>query len=197
MSEDTTNNVIDMVNEAQKRGKFNLADAIKGRAFPEKSVDVYLDANSAMELEAINEELKYLSGLDDLTEYDKLDAIAQELAEKIKKSKLTFHMRGVGQAEVEAAVKAADELHPDASEEQDNPEWVKYYLSRLIAANIIKVTDADGNEDNSKFTTEEIMELRGVIPIDSWAVLVDTMQKLTLATSYFSAVTDAGFLPKS
>ena len=197
MSEETTNNVIDMVNEAQKRGKFNLADAIKGRAFPEKSVDVYLDANSAMELEAINEELNYLSGLDDLTEYNKLEAIAQELAEKIKKSKLTFHMRGVGQAEVEAAVKAADELHPDSNEEQDNPEWVKYYLSRLIAANIVKVTDADGNEDDSKFTVEEMMELRGVIPIDSWAVLVDTMQKLTLATSYFSAVTDAGFLPKS
>lgn len=197
MSDNTTDNVIDMVNEAQKRGKFNLADAIKGRAFPEKSVDVYLDANSAMELEAINEELKYLSGLDDLTEYDKLEAIAQELAEKIKKSKLTFHMRGVGQAEVEAAVKAADELHPDVTEEQDNPEWVKYYLSRLIAANIVKVTDADGNEDDTKFTVEEMMELRGIIPIDSWAVLVETMQKLTLATSYFSAVTDAGFLPKS
>lgn len=197
MSDNTTDNVIDMVNEAQKRGKFNLADAIKGRAFPEKSVDVYLDANSAMELEAVNEELKYLSGLSDATEYNKLDAVAQELAEKIKKSKLTFHMRGVGQAEVEAAVKAADELHPDTNEEQDNPEWVKYYLSRLIAANIVKVTDADGNEDDSKFTVEEMMELRGVIPIDSWAVLVDTMQKLTLATSYFSAVTDAGFLPKS
>jgi hypothetical protein len=197
MSENTTDNVIDMVNEAQKRGKFNLADAIKGRAFPEKSVDVYLDANSAMELEAVNQELQYLSGLDDPTEYNKLDEVAQELAERIKKSKLTFHMRGVGQAEVEAAVKAADELHPDANEEQDNPEWVKYYLSRLIAANIVKVTDADGNEDDSKFTVEEMMELRGVIPIDSWAVLVETMQKLTLATSYFSAVTDAGFLPKS
>jgi hypothetical protein len=197
MSDNTTDNVIDMVNEAQKRGKFNLADAIKGRAFPEKSVDVYLDANSAMELEAVNEELKYLSGLSDITEYNKLDAIAQELAEKIKKSKLTFHMRGVGQAEVEAAVKAANELYPDTNEEQDNPDWVKYYLSRLIAANIVKVTDAEGNQDDSKFTTEEMIELRGVIPIDSWGVLVETMQKLTLATSYFSAVTDAGFLPKS
>ncbi len=197
MSENTTDNVIDMVNEAQKRGKFNLADAIKGRAFPEKSVDVYLDANSAMELEAVNQELQYLSGLDDPTEYNKLDEVAQELAERIKKSKLTFHMRGVGQAEVEAAVKAADELYPDLAEDQENPEWVKYYLSRLIAANIVKVTDAEGNEDTSKFSVEEMIELRGVIPIDSWAVLVDTMQKLTLATSYFSAVTDAGFLPKS
>ena len=190
-------NVIDMVNEAQKRGKFNLADAIKGRAFPEKSVDVYLDANAAMQLEEINQELNDLLKLGNTAEYDKLEAVAQELAEQIKKSKLTFHMRGVGQAEVEAAVKKADELYPDADEDQDNPDWVKYYLSSLIAANIVKVTDADGNEDTTKFTPEEMIELRGVIPIDSWAVLVETMQKLTLATSYFSAATDAGFLPKS
>ena len=197
MSDNTTDNVIDMVNEAQKRGKFSLADAIKGRAFPEKSVDVYLDANSAMELEAVNEELQRLSGLSDITEYNKLDAIAQELAEKIKQSRLTFHMRGVGQAEVESAIKKADEAYPDAEEDEGNPDWIKYYLSYLIAANIVRVTDADGNEDTTKFTVDDMLELRGIIPVDSWAVLVETMQKLTLATSYFSAATDAGFLPKS
>jgi hypothetical protein len=197
MSDNTTDNVIDMVNEAQKRGKFNLADAIKGRAFPEKSVDVYLDANAAMQLEEINQELNDLLKLGNNAEYDKLEVVAQQLAQQIKDSKLTFHMRGVGQAEVEAAVKKADELYPDVEENQDNPDWVKYYLSSLIAANIVKVTDADGNEDATKFTAEEMIELRGVIPIDSWGVLVETMQKLTLATSYFSAATDAGFLPKS
>jgi hypothetical protein len=197
MSDNTTDNVIDMVNEAQKRGKFNLADAIKGRAFPEKSVDVYLDANSAMQLEEVNKELNDLLKLGNNDEYDKLELVAQDLAKQIKDSKLTFHMRGVGQAEVEAAVKKADELYPNNAEGEDDPDWVKYYLSYLIAANIVKVTDADGNEDTNKFTVEEMLELRGVIPIDSWGVLVETMQKLTLATSYFSAATDAGFLPKS
>jgi len=197
MSDNTTDNIIDMVTEAQKRGKFSLADAIKGRAFPEKSVDVYLDANAAMQLEEINNELNDLIKLGNTEEYDKLELVAQGLAQQIKDSKLTFHMRGVGQAEVEAAVKKADELYPDADEDQENPDWVKYYLSHLIAANIVKVTDAEGNEDTTKFTPEEMIELRGVIPIDSWSVLIETMQKLTLATSYFSAATDAGFLPKS
>jgi hypothetical protein len=192
-----SDNVIDMVNEAQKRGKFNLADAIKGRAFPEKSVDVYLDANAAMQLEEINNELNDLLKLGKNAEYDKLELVAQELAKQIKDSKLTFHMRGVGQAEVEAAVKQADELYPTNEDGEDNPDWVKHYLCHLIAANIVKVTDSDGNEDTTKFTVEEMLELRGAIPIDSWGVLVETMQKLTLATSYFSAATDAGFLPKS
>jgi hypothetical protein len=51
--------------------------------------------------------------------------------------------------------------------------------------------------DESKFTTEEIATLRGAMPIDAWQALVETMQKLTLAASYFDAVTDAGFLQKS
>lgn len=198
MSEDTTmENVVNLAEEAQKRGKFNLADAIKGRAFPEKSVDVYLDANAAMQLEEVNKDLNDLKILGNTEEYDKLEEFAQALAEQIKNSRLTFHMRGVGQAEVEAAVKKADELHPDTDDNGDNPDWVRYYLAHLIAANIVKVTDAEGNEDNAKFTPEDMIELRGILPIDSWSALVETMQKLTLATSYFNSVTDAGFLPKS
>jgi len=198
MSEDTTsNNIVNMAEEAQKRGKFNLADAIKGRAFPEKSVDIYLDANAAMQLEEVNKELNDLIKLGQNEEYDQLNEFAQDLARQIKDSKLTFHMRGVGQAEVEAATKKADELYPDTDEDGDNPEWVKYYLAYLVAANVVRVTDAEGNEDTSKFTVEEMLDIRGAIPIDSWSTLVDTMQKLTLATSYFTAATDAGFLPKS
>lgn len=198
MSEDTVmENVVNLAEEAQKRGKFNLADAIKGRAFPEKSVDVYLDANAAMQLEEVNKDLSDLKILGNTEEYDKLEEFAQELAKQIRNSRLTFHMRGVGQAEVEAAVKKADELHPDIDDNGDNPDWVRYYLAHLIAANIVKVTDAEGNEDNAKFTPEDMIELRGILPIDSWSALVETMQKLTLATSYFNSVTDAGFLPKS
>lgn len=195
MTETTTNtdNVLSLVETAQSKGKFNLVDAVKGRGFPEKSVDVYLDANSAFQLEQINEKLKSVTG----AEYEELDAVAQELGARIKESKLTFHMRGIGQGEVELAVKSADKLHPSEDENGENPEWVKHYISYLVAKNIYKVTDADGNEDTNEFTVDDMLELRGIMPIDSWAVLVETMQQLTLATSYFDAVTDAGFLQKS
>jgi hypothetical protein len=192
----TPENVVNLAEAAQKRGKFNLADTIKGRGYPEASVDVYLDSGSAFELEQVNQKLQELSNLGQLEDYDKLNIVARELADKIEESKLTFHMRGVGQAIVEDAVKNADKLAPNVDGE-DNPEWVKFYLSYLIAANVTKVTDAEGNEDTSKFSMEDMIEIRGIIPVDSWGNLVETMQKLTLAGSYFEAVTDAGFLPKS
>ena len=192
MSED--NNVVDMVEAAQKKGKFSLADAIKDRAFPETAVDVYIDAAAAYEFAELDKLAKTLDV--ESKEYtdtvDKMD----ELAKQITNSKLTFHMKGVGQGTVEKVTEAANKLYPDA-EEKNEPDWVKYYLCALIAENVVKVTDVDGNEDDSNFTVEDVIELRGIMPIDSWEVLIDTMQKLTLATSYFDTVTDAGFLPKS
>ena len=189
-----SDNVIDLVQEAQKKGKFSLADAIKGRAYPEKSVDVYLDGLSAMKFAEVAEEAaKAKAGT---PEHDELLAEMESLSKKIQESKLTFHMRGVGQSTVERIIKEADEKFPN-SNGMDNPDWLTYYISALVASNIVKVTDADGNEDDSQFSVDEIIELRGVVPVDSWQVLVDTMQKLTLASSYFDAVTDAGFLPKS
>ncbi len=189
-----TDNIVDLATEAQKRGKFQLADVIKGRGFPEKSVDVYLDANSAFELEQLNLEMNDET---DPAKYEVLQEKASELKKKIVDSRLTFHMRGVSQHSVEYVTEEADKLYPDLSEGVENPEWIRYYLAALVAKNIYKVTDAEGNEDETKFTAEEILELRGALPIDAWSTLVDTMQKLTLASSYFDAITDAGFLPKS
>jgi hypothetical protein len=188
------NNVVDLAAEAQKRGKFNLADVVKGRGFPEKSVDIYLDANSAYELEELNLLMNTTVDADELA---KLEPKAAELKKKIIDSCLTFHMRGVSQYSVEYVTEEADKLYPDNEDGTENPNWIRHYLAALVAKNIVKITDAEGNEDTDKLTTEQVLELRGVMPIDAWTSLVETMQKLTLASSYFEAITDAGFLPKS
>lgn len=184
-----------MVNEAQKKGKFNLISAIKERAYPETTVDLFIDANSAFELEQLLEEL---GSMDATTKvYEELSTKADDLAKEILDSKITLYMRGVGQGEVERVTEEANKIYPDVKEGGEDPGWIKYYLSALIASNIYKVVDNNGNEDETKFTADDVMELRSVLPIDSWEVLIETMQKLTLATSYFEKVTEAGFLPKS
>ena len=185
-----SDNIVELVQEAQKRGKFNLADAIKGRAYPEKTVDVYLDAGSAFELAAINEELKRLDP--EAAQYAELTEKANELEAEILKSKITFTMRGVGQDLVEKVKKEATKLYPE-----DADDWAKYYTCALVASNIVYAMDNEGNIDDSGFSTDDVIQLRGVMPIDAWQILVETMQKLTLAASYFDAITDAGFLQKS
>jgi hypothetical protein len=183
-----------IVKEAQAKGVFNLSEVIKGRGFPTKDVTIYLDAEAAFDLAQINEELNSYLDVD----YQKeLEAKAKVLADKILKSALTFTMRGVSQKIVDKVMAEANEKYPRDDANGNNPEWVKFYVSSLVAQNIIRVTDAEGNIDEHLFTVEEMYALREDLTRDAWDVLADTMQKLTLASGYFEQLTDAGFLPKS
>ena len=192
-----TEETLKLVQEAQKPGVFNLADVIKGRGYPQKDVSVYIDGAAAFELVELEDKMKALA--EDSAEYKELEEKAEELAKVVQVSKLTFTMRGVGQGIVERISEQADEKFGKDSENTGdvNTDWFKYYITSLVASNIIRVTDPEGNVDETLLDYDSMSEIRDNIPADAWGVLVNTMQKLTLATGYFKGLTDAGFLPKS
>lgn len=192
MSEETINveEVLAVVEEAQKPGNFNLGEFVKGRGYPQDTVEVYVDVESAYELSKLNDTLVQTT---DEAELTKLEAKAKELSDKIMDSKLTFKMRGVDQKQVERIEEASRKKFPD----QEDVAWVVDYMSELIAANIVSVTDARGNVDERIFTGEDTENLRSYLSSEAWEKIVSTMQKLTLATGYFKGLTDAGFLQKS
>ena len=192
-----TEETLKLVQEAQKPGVFNLADVIKGRGYPQKDVSVYIDGAAAFELVELEDKMKALA--EDSAEYKELEEKAEELAKVVQASKLTFTMRGVGQGVVERISEQADEKFGKDSEDTGdvNTDWFKYYITSLVASNVIRVTDPEGNVDETLLDYDSMSEIRDNIPADAWGVLVNTMQKLTLATGYFKGLTDAGFLPKS
>jgi hypothetical protein len=187
---------IQLVEEAQSPKVFNLADAIKGRAYPKKDVVVYLDDETALRLVEIND---IMNESLDAAEVSKLEAEALLLSEKIKESAVIVSMRGVNQAAIEKILEDCNTRHGIAKDEDPlgNPTWFKDYVTLLVAANIEHVSDGNGNIDDEKFTYDKIEELRKNIPANEWAKLVEAMQRLTLAGGYFEQLTDAGFLQKS
>jgi hypothetical protein len=188
---------IEMVKEARKPGNFNLIDTIKGRAYPEREVTVYTNADAAFNLVELDEEMSKVADKD-LERYNALEAQAQEIAEELQKSKLTFLMRGVGQGIIEEITDKANVLYKKPEDDDHDPEgWFRFYVTALIAANIVRVTDAERNVHEKQLNIDEMMEIRNNLPADAWSVLINTMQKLTLASGYFKGLTDAGFLPKS
>lgn len=198
MSEETQTTVdaaIKLVETAQSKGVFSLADAIKGRSYPKRDVVVYLDDEAAMLLSDINDQMSYSESEEEL---NKLQETADKLSERIKETSITFTLRGVNQTLVEEASKATDRQHniPKNGNGTENPEWMRDYITRLISINIIGVRNAAGEEDNEPFTFERADELRGNLPTSEWAKLMQAMQQLTLAGGYFDQVTDAGFLPR-
>jgi len=188
---------IEMVKEARKPGNFNLIDTIKGRAYPEREVSVYTNADAAFKLVELDEEMSKVADKD-LERYNALEAQAQKIAEELQKSKLTFLMRGVGQGVIEEITDRANVLYKKPEDDDHDSEgWFRFYVTALIAANIVRVTDAEGNVHEKQLNIDEMMEIRNNLPADAWSVLINTMQKLTLASGYFKGLTDAGFLPKS
>lgn len=187
---------VKLVEEAQSPKVFNLADAIKGRAYPKKEVVIYLDEETALRVLEINDLMN--ESLDE-EEVKALDAEAQLLSAKVKESALVFSMRGVSQATIERVLEDCNKKHGLTKDEDplSNPAWFKDYVTILVAENIEHVADGNGNIDSEKFTYDKIEELRQNIPSNEWAKLVEAMQKLTLAGGYFEQLTDAGFLQRS
>jgi len=195
--ENQVEETVALVQEAQKQGTFNLSEVIKGRGYPQKTVTVYTNAEAALKLVEIDKKMSQLSKAGDVQAYEELEKQSQELAEAVKSSRLDFHMQGVPQAIIETVESKIDKLYPSRDEEERNDDWFKAYIAELVSLNIVSVTDANGNEDKRVFTYEDAVELRSYLPTESWAILVSTMQKLTLASGFFNGLTDAGFLPKS
>lgn len=198
MSEEMTQaqEALELVKESQSKKVFNLADAIKGRAYPQRDVTIYLDGEAAHTLHELDERMKLVV---EPELFEKLQAEANALAERIKSSAITFTMRGVNQKAVELVLEQTNAKHnvPKEDNPTDYPGWMRDYITTLVGLNIVSVQDAEGNVDDEVFDFDKAEELRLNLPLTEWNKLVEAMQVLTLAGGYFDELTDAGFLPKS
>ncbi len=198
--EENTNaaEVIELVKKAQSKGTFDITAFAKGRAYPQDQVTAFLDLDSAYELEKLNNEMRLVTDPELLAP---MEERANELADRVKASKVVFYMRGVNQATVEKITEYCNngfEFTTDAfGNRQPSGRWILNGTTALVASNIYKIENADGEMDEREFDLASTTELRHHLPTQVWDMLVDKMQKLTLATSYFEGLTDAGFLPKS
>lgn len=193
----STEEVLKLVEKAQAKGVFDITEFAKGRAYPEDSVTAYLDVQAAYELNKLNEQMRSA----DAKQLEKLEKQAKELADKVVQSKVVFHMRGVNQAQIEKITVACDEKYPAKTDAfgqvVNSPDWIREWTAALIASNLVKIENSNGEIDEREFTSEEVITLRHHLPKEVWDLLVEKMQQLTLAGAYFQGLTDAGFLPKS
>jgi hypothetical protein len=190
--------VLQLVEKAQAKGTFDITEFAKGRAYPEDSVVAYLDVQAAYELSKLNERMREVTTPEEL---EPLEKAAEELAKKVTASKVTFYMRGVNQAVIEKSTAECDRRFPTKTNSFGQPEtnmdWLNEWTAMLVASNLVKTENANGDVDERDFTAADVVQLRHHLPKEVWEMLVEKMQKLTLATAYFEGLTDAGFLQKS
>lgn len=199
-AQDSTENVLKLVEKAQSKGVFDITEFAKGRAYPSDSVTAYLDVDAAYELTKINSQINSVL-VGEEAKVAELEAQAKVLSERLLASKIVFHMRGVNQSVIESISKKCDELYPSTvnafGQEETHPDWVREWTCGLVAANLISVENAAGELDERVFTSDDVNEFRQYLPKEIWDMITEKMQQLTLAGAYFKGLTDAGFLPKS
>ena len=213
-----------LVEKATAKGKFNFADVLKGRGYPEDTATVWLDESVAyplLELDIkIAEKKAKLSRLpldeDNAqaaaaidAEIEELQAKVTEVSDQLKESRFTFLLRGVDNGTAEDLLELALAEYPYEYDEYYNPitgarvrehkenqKRDRYYTNLLWQAHIISITDAEGNEDFMP-SLETVAAARRVMPRAATAKIAETIDKVDMAVDWFAAVVDEGFLAKS
>jgi hypothetical protein len=211
------------VAEMKAPGTFDLANALKGASYPTEAVSIFLNGELAHELninydriaELAQEALKYSAAnqgsMTDGPEKEPIDAeIAEieaenlELLEEIRKSVLTFQLRGVAPKQWKLIIKKWQRKMKSEfdlpAEQAEAEEWANAKIdAELVAKATVKITDAEGNEDAGAVSQETAEELQGTVLQSEWQKLLGAANNLTFANGLFAQAiaADADFLSKS
>jgi hypothetical protein len=214
--------VEDMVKEARKPSKFKIVDAVKDRAFPELSIDVYLDESVAFMISELDETLEEIGNSADrkkaLTkkEIDDFEKRRNEiidrkdkLVEEMGGAKYVFHLKGISEGARQDIYDKTVEKFPVKYEKNRNPysgalekdeidnvDRDRYFSDLLWEAYIVKIVSPD-NEEQDGVSLEESTELRRSLPTASVGKISEGIEKLRIASAVFMMSMNEDFLAKS
>lgn len=212
----------EMVEEAKKPGVFKIVDAVKDRAFPKTSVEIYLDEGMAYMISELDEaiqktgrsmdEAKTLSkkDLDDIMKKrDEIIAEKEKLIEEMGGAKYVFHFEGISEGKRQDIYDSTLKRFPMEyeknrnpysgkveKEEIDNIERDRHFSDLLWEAHIVKIVSPEGDEQNG-ITLEEATTLRRTLPAASVARISETIERLRIASAAFMMSLNEDFLAKS
>jgi len=195
------------VEEMKAPGTFNLLAAIEGTQYPVGEETVFTNGKAAEELNDLLEEEARLQHehKDDMTgvpNQEEIDQRKEVLVKEVLASALTFHMRGLAPKVIELMAKEARRKFPvkGKSEEEvyelneDADEWI---TNEMIAKCIVKVVNANGDEDTTSYRNEDVGQLRDFLHRVEFNKLDKLAGKLNGSKALFDNALDADFLQKS
>lgn len=196
--EELVGNASDKTDDAMLKGKFSLTDYLNKRSYPTAQVVVYLDVANINKLGKANDKMIELARnkKQDQAEYEKYEKYAEKFKEAVLESSLRLHLQGIDSGVVEAIREKTDKAC-EAEGIEDTGEIQRRFESALIAANIVKMEDSQGNEDQREFTAEDVDALRAKLPDNQFMSINVKVAELTFDSTYFDSAVDAGFLPMS
>ena len=194
------------VEAAKAPGTFNIVNLLRDRAYPEQSVTVYLDEQAAYAGGEIDSRIATTA---DDAEVERLTGERETIVEQLKKSAVTFHLKGLTESRRNDMLKQAKKKYPieytremnpmtgeSIREEKDSAERDELFTDFLWQASILRVEDSEGNIQEN-FGYSDIREMRSNLPLASSAKITEAIEKIRVATAVFMHEVNEDFLPKS
>lgn len=178
---------------------FSLLDALTGRSYPTVTETLFIDAQSAFDLNELNIRLRDTT---DQEAYEALNKKAQALARKVKASAVQIELRGISSAQIEQLRDEGIEkfkTDEDATEKEREDARINAvtWLNRaLVAAHIVRVTQGKA-VDEHVFTVADVEVLEDLLPESEWDRLTKAVTTLSFESTYFDESVTAGFLSRS
>lgn len=160
----------------------NILETIKGRSYPSKDVKVWLDQETIHAIAELENEIAVET---DGERVNELDEQIHTLREKVEKTALTFHLRGIDRRTRRQALKRVELLLKKGEVDEFDSQFLLGHLN--FAAHLIRITDADGGVQEKLWTAEEAEEILDLIPEQGTKDLNDAMDELTFKAARFDA----------
>lgn len=173
------------IDQATSAETFDVLSFVEQVAYPVEFVTVFTDVVAAREY---SDEQKRWSSLKpgDLVDEEEHDQIISDLTERLRKSSLTFKLRGFPPGIVTELI----EKHST----DENPGGAD---SHVMAKAIVSVTKGTGETDNSLWTPEMVERLKGNIAEGQFLKLLQGVATTVFNAAVFDQVADAGFSGRS
>lgn len=215
----TEQTVDEVVAAAKQPGTFNIVNVLQERSYPSVTVDVYLDETVAFKASQLQEHISELeksasrkkAGALEIanreieTEREKL----KEVIESISDSKYTFTVTGISEGKREEMLNLAIAKFPVEYDETTNPitgevkrvekedeRRDRLFTDLLWREQITKITAPNGDIQEN-LSIEDIIAMRGALPIIAFGKINEAIEKVRIASSVFLMSVDEDFLAKS
>lgn len=195
-----------LVDEMKSEESFDLLAAVQDVAYPTGQTVIYLNGQLAQEYNDTKAELDLLKAEESQGIADPEQAELQEKLDKllveIRKTALTFHMRGVAPAvkkAISAKARSQFKVPKQADEDEKNEIWLKenaWITNELIRHSIVKVVNAKGQVATKAYENGDIQKLADTLIESEFSKLDALCAKLSQASYLFSESLDADFLQK-
>lgn len=168
---------------------FSINAAAKGTAYAGAKFSYYQD------YDAIEQFMEY-ENLINTAQHFKQDNIEElenaqaDIAERIRKSQVIIHLRGLPRKVRRQCLIAAQ------GQASNNVEGVDLYTKKLILASIERIENADGQFDETSWDAEDAEWLEALSEGD-YEALQAQVEKLSLSSARFDQLVGTDFLSKS